>query len=244
MKGFKDSKKKFHPIKKSKGVRMKRFDKSEIQSLIFPKRKFSISDAKKWAKTHDFKANKADVTKNNIRIRQFNPNEIKRGGECRTIHLGSSNVQGVLCEVGVMRKKRFTNDEYPYDITKADPVLETGLDDIFDPIMIKKRGIDTEKIDHDKLDHVAKSEIEYILEREKKLGKGEMVDVTLVSVRPETSREEFDRTGKGETGFYQYDYKIFKNGKITPFAGTAFGSISMGHVIDMNLELYDVRKLE
>lgn len=85
---------------------MKRFNKSEIQSLVFPKNKFSISEAKKWAKTHDFKANKADVTKNNIRIRQFNPNQIKRGGECRTIHLGSSSVQGVLCEVGVMRKKR------------------------------------------------------------------------------------------------------------------------------------------
>lgn len=143
-----------------------------------------------------------------------------------------------------LQSPRMQRDEYPYQPEKSEPILETELTDIYDPIMIEKRGIDTEQIDYAKLDHVAKSEIEYILEREKKLGKGETVEVTLVDVRPETSREEFKKTGSGDLGSYQYDYKIYKNGSITPFSGTAYGSISMGHVMDMNLELYDVRSMK
>lgn len=111
MKGYKDKNKKFHPIKNKRGVskhnRKKRFDNSKIQSLIFNKKKFSISEAKEWATDHGFKAVKAEPTKNTIRIRQFSPNKIKRGGECKTIQFGGSGVQGVLCEVPV----RFAKDK-------------------------------------------------------------------------------------------------------------------------------------
>ncbi len=101
MRGFKDSSKKFHPIRKKKvGVsRLRRFDKSKIQTLIFDKKKFNMSEAKKWADAHAFKAGKVDTEKNTLRIRQFNPNKIKRGGECRTFQLGGSGVKAVLCEV-------------------------------------------------------------------------------------------------------------------------------------------------
>lgn len=97
---------KVHPIRKKHGVsRYKRFDQSKIQSLIFNKRKFSISNAKKWADNHDFKSSKVDTERNTLRIRQFSPNKIKRGGECRTIQFGGSGVQGVLCEIPVRMKK-------------------------------------------------------------------------------------------------------------------------------------------
>ena len=103
MKGFiKD--KKFRPIgnytKKgvTKNSRMKRFENSKIQSLRFPKNKFSMSESKEWASDHGYTAVKVEPSPNYWRIRQFSPNKIKRGGECRTIQLGGSGVQGILCE--------------------------------------------------------------------------------------------------------------------------------------------------
>lgn len=110
MKGFKDSSNRFHPIsRKKRGVskitRLKKFDKAKIQTLIFDKKKFNMSKAKKWADDHDFKATKVDTQKNTLRIRQFDPNKIKKGGECRTFQLGGSGVKAVLCEVPDRFKK-------------------------------------------------------------------------------------------------------------------------------------------
>jgi len=107
MKGFiKD--KKFHPIRSKRSpskTRRRRFEKSKIQSLIFNKNKFTIVKAKEWATDHGFKAVKVEPSRNTLRIRQFSPNKIKRGGECRTIQFGGSGVQGVLCEVPLRFKK-------------------------------------------------------------------------------------------------------------------------------------------
>jgi len=110
VKGFKDANGKFIPVgsrgtssshrnpKKSEGIRLRRdFSNPMIQSLIFSKNKFSESDAKRWAKSHGFKAPKTDITENSIRIRQFSPSKIKSGA-CRTIPLGS-DVKAVLCDV-------------------------------------------------------------------------------------------------------------------------------------------------
>ena len=104
MKGFKDSNNKFHPISRmkrgvTKASRTKKFEKSKIQTLIFDKKKFNMSKAKKWASDHEFKSTKVDTQKNTLRIRQFDPNKIKKGGECRTFQLGGSGVKAVLCEV-------------------------------------------------------------------------------------------------------------------------------------------------
>ena len=115
MKGFmKDDQ--FHPItpytkkgtrksrdqsEKTEGVkvtRKKRFENSKIQSLIFQKNKFNVTEAKEWASDHGFTAVKVEPVRDTLRIRQFSPNKIKRGGECRTIQFGGSGVQGVLCE--------------------------------------------------------------------------------------------------------------------------------------------------
>lgn len=90
-------------------VRQKRFDKSKIQTLIFDKKKFNNSKALKWASDHEFKTNKIDTQKNTLRIRQFDPNKIKKGGECRTIQFGGSGVQGVLCELPDKFKRDASN---------------------------------------------------------------------------------------------------------------------------------------
>jgi len=106
MKGFKKDGK-FRPTGNKKRSpsknRMKRqnFEKPKIQSLIFPKKgsnRFTNTTALEWASSHGFKAVKVEPTKNTLRIRQFSPNKIKRGTECRTIQFGGSGVQGVLCD--------------------------------------------------------------------------------------------------------------------------------------------------
>jgi len=101
MRGYKDKNKKFHPIRKSRSpskMRKKKFENAKIQSLIFNKKKFTITEAKEWASDHGFTARKVEPTKNTLRIRQFSPNKIKKGTECKTIQFGGSGVQGVLCD--------------------------------------------------------------------------------------------------------------------------------------------------
>lgn len=110
VKGFKDRIGRFHPTENKKGVGMNKnnnktegirlrrdFSNPQIQSLIFSKKEFSESDAKRWAKGHGFIAPKTDITENSIRIRQLSPSKIK-SGDCRTIPLGS-DVKAVLCDV-------------------------------------------------------------------------------------------------------------------------------------------------
>ncbi len=114
------------------------------------------------------------------------------------------------------------------------PVLETELTDILQEVS----DIDTGEVDDNKLDKVAKEGIDEILKREKFLAEGYTTNIVQVSVREETGRIEFKKTGEGESGFYQYDFDIRKDGKPTDFGGTAFGTISAGDVIDMELELF------
>jgi len=112
MRGYKDKNKKFHPIRKSRSpskMRKKKFENAKIQSLIFNKKKFTITEAKEWASDHGFTARKVEPTKNTLRIRQFSPNKIKRGTECKTIQFGGSGVQGVLCDTPE-RLRRYAKD--------------------------------------------------------------------------------------------------------------------------------------
>lgn len=44
-----------------------------VQSLLFPKSDYSVSEAKKWASKHKYKSSKVDVTDNFIRLRQKDP---------------------------------------------------------------------------------------------------------------------------------------------------------------------------
>ena len=114
MKGYKKDGK-FRPFKNrkagvSKSSRLKRqnFEHAKIQSLIFSNKKFTNTTALEWASDHGYKAVKVEPTKNTIRIRQFSPNKIKFGTECKTIQFGGSGVQGVLCET----PDRFKHDRH------------------------------------------------------------------------------------------------------------------------------------
>ena len=120
---------------------------------------------------------------------------------------------------------------------QPEPILETELTDIFAEVA----DMETGEINHHKLDKSVKENIKYILNREKLLGKDESIDIHLVTSRPETSRMEFRETGRGDSGFYQYDFWIYHGHQKTKFAGTAYGDISAGHILDMNLELYRER---
>ena len=54
-------------------------NKSEIQSILFDKRKWSKADAIHWLKQHDYKYNKIDPGKGFIRFRQTTPNYPRYG---------------------------------------------------------------------------------------------------------------------------------------------------------------------
>ena len=120
------------------------------------------------------------------------------------------------------------------------PILETGLDDIFDdvrqtdPEFVKRYGDD--KIDDSKLTKAVGDNIIYILKREKRLKNDEHISVGNINFREET---------EDESGHYQYDYSIWKNNprKLINKGGTAYGMISNGTLIDMNLELFNTDKM-
>lgn len=55
-----------------------------VQSVIFPKEKFSISQARKWLKDHHYGGKKVDTTENFYRFRQMKP---MKGGRYTTMTL-------------------------------------------------------------------------------------------------------------------------------------------------------------
>lgn len=46
---------------------------SQVQSIVFQKTEWTISKAKKWLKSHNYKVSKVDKTDNTLRFRQENP---------------------------------------------------------------------------------------------------------------------------------------------------------------------------
>jgi len=70
--------------------------KTEVQSLVLSKKTFKTkSDASKWVKDHDFRADKVDVTEDSFRFRQFSPGRCKEGS-FRTISI-TTGVKAVIC---------------------------------------------------------------------------------------------------------------------------------------------------
>lgn len=53
-------------------------EKSEIQSILFDKTKWTTAKAKEWAKKKDFKYGNVDVTDKYIRFRQKDPKKYDR----------------------------------------------------------------------------------------------------------------------------------------------------------------------
>jgi hypothetical protein len=52
----------------------------KIQSVIFDRRIWKIEDAIKWAMIHEFKVYKIGITKNEFRVRQIQPERLKKLG--------------------------------------------------------------------------------------------------------------------------------------------------------------------
>lgn len=46
---------------------------SQVQSIVFQKAEFSVKDAKRWLKEHNYKVSKVDKTDNTLRFRQEDP---------------------------------------------------------------------------------------------------------------------------------------------------------------------------
>ena len=67
----------------------------EIQSLIFPESKWTLKEAKAWAKAHAYKSTGVDRTSQSVRIRQHAPSGYVQGS-FRTIPLGRSGVKAVI----------------------------------------------------------------------------------------------------------------------------------------------------
>lgn len=73
-----------------------RFTKpTDIQSLIFDKKKFTVKQAKKWAKDRNFQFGKVDEKPDTIRLRQFDPKKCQKG-TFRTIDI-TNGVKAVIC---------------------------------------------------------------------------------------------------------------------------------------------------
>lgn len=65
-------------------------ESTEVQSLLFDKDHFTRPQAKAWAKKHNFKSNKSDITENNIRLRQEDPVGFQKDS-FRTIEFGDGH---------------------------------------------------------------------------------------------------------------------------------------------------------
>src|SRR5574341_4162 len=62
-----------------------------VQTLLFPRTKFTPASASAWARSHGFKSGKIDVTDQYVRIRQLPP-----GGRMRTIQFQNTPVRAVV----------------------------------------------------------------------------------------------------------------------------------------------------
>jgi hypothetical protein len=63
---------------------------SKVQTLLFPRDRFTVVEAKSWAARHDWKYGDVDVTREYIHLRQRDPSEFRR---IRTIHMGGRGVE-------------------------------------------------------------------------------------------------------------------------------------------------------
>ena len=89
-----------------------------------------------------------------------------------------------------------------------------------------------EDVNEKNIDDVVKENIQYVLQREKKWSK-DRFEVHFPAGSMQEIRDETNR----ESGFYQYDYTVW-HGMEEVGAGTAYGSISGGQMLDMTVELY------
>lgn len=68
---------------------------TEVQALLFDRAQWTPTQAKAWAKKHDYKSGKVRVTDNYVRLRQFDP---VPGTQKRTITFGDG-IKAVIEQV-------------------------------------------------------------------------------------------------------------------------------------------------
>lgn len=66
-----------------------------VQTLLFPRSRFDARSARSWARSHGYRAGKAHVSGEHIRVRQRDPGEFRRSS-FRTIAFGGSGIQAVI----------------------------------------------------------------------------------------------------------------------------------------------------
>lgn len=79
--------------KRKRSSRKRGRGKGRVQSLLFPRSRFTPSKAKAWARAHSFKSGKVDVTGNYVRLRQEPPGKF---GRMRTIQFKNTPVKAVV----------------------------------------------------------------------------------------------------------------------------------------------------
>ena len=63
---------------------------SRPQTLLFPTYKFTVAEARAWARRHGWKSDDVDVKEEYIHLRQEDPSHFRR---IRTVHFGGSGVE-------------------------------------------------------------------------------------------------------------------------------------------------------
>lgn len=80
---------------KGKGVKDTDY---KVQSVVFDKDKFNITQAKKWLKDNGYKSPKVDKQENTLRFRQIEPSKVEKEGykDYRTKELGNSGIKLII----------------------------------------------------------------------------------------------------------------------------------------------------
>jgi len=109
----------------------------KLQTIIFSKDKFTVAEATKWAKDHNFRHDKIDepAAGNTIRLRQFDPSLCKAGSE-RTIEL-TDGVKAVGCLSEAKTAEAPIVEAPEAGIVKA---LETKIEELGEAV-VKLAGI-------------------------------------------------------------------------------------------------------
>lgn len=99
---------------------MQRFGKStEVQTIIFDRSKWTIGEAKKWLRNHNYKVPAVDTTDDYHRFRQSPPFRFKKG-TFRTIEFGK---QGIKAVIAVSRKSQSTPNPPSKQISRVPSML-------------------------------------------------------------------------------------------------------------------------
>lgn len=63
---------------------------SRVQTLLFPRDRFTVAEARAWAHKHSWRSDDVDLKPDFIHLRQENPGHFRR---IRTVYLGGRGVQ-------------------------------------------------------------------------------------------------------------------------------------------------------